>query len=102
MTQEEKMAIVHSYEMKAVTREEYLAATDRPEFSMERSKGTLEGYEGKDWTIHKFVIYDPQADCDGWLLWGDDLDELLDETIDGGPLDEGDHPYHVAHREART
>ena len=96
---DEKVAIILSYDMRVSTRDEFLNATDRPEGLLERAQGTRDGDKDNDLTVFNHVIWDPLGDDDSWMLWGDDLNELLDYTIGpDGPLTSGDHSYHVNQR----
>lgn len=68
---------------KLVTREEFLAATDRPGGLLERAKGINPDHDQKaDLTVHTHVVYDPDDDYEGWMLWGNDPEALDRETMD--------------------
>lgn len=60
----------HGY--KVVERAAFEATKELPAGLRERAAR----YEG-DW-----VVYDPEDDCDGWLLVGDDPDALAKETVE--------------------
>lgn len=61
---------IESRGYRLVAWSDFVAATDRPQGLLERAEN------------HKarFVVYDPSDDEDGWLLVGDDPDELALET----------------------
>lgn len=74
-----------TYGYKLVTREQFLSATDRPEFLLERAQGNdPRGEFGnqEDLTHYTFVVYDPDDDYEGWMLWGDDPNVLDTETME--------------------
>jgi hypothetical protein len=62
------------------TREQFIASDELPEGLLERARGALPGWGPDDLTRHKFVAYDPNDDYQGWMLWGDDERELVNET----------------------
>lgn len=61
---------IESRGFRLVAWSEFVAATDRPNGLLERAENHKAGY----------VLYDPSADDEGWLLVGDDPDELALET----------------------
>jgi len=65
---------------KLATRAEFDAAGDVPEGIREREASIPFGdAAGKGQGL--FIVYDPNDDNEGWLLVGDDADELANETV---------------------
>lgn len=72
-----------TYGYRVNTREEFLAATDRPEGLLERAQGLNVAYRFGDlMTRYDHVVWDPECDVDGWMLWGNDREEIAQETLD--------------------
>lgn len=90
MDTKRKIEIVESYGFLVQSRGEW--------FDSAPSNGWRHRAEGLDHMAYVIVDEEDHPE-DGWMLWGNDLDELLDETIGpNGPLWEGDHSYHVEAR----
>lgn len=61
-------------EYRLVTATEYDAAEDKPE-GLDARAAVIRG----DWP---FVIYDPEYDSNGFMLWGDDPEQMAQEACD--------------------
>ena len=72
MTTEEHINFIQAYDYKCVGRAEFEAATDRPAGLLERSKK----YPGA------WVVYDPLADDEGFMIIGDDKAALAKEAYE--------------------
>lgn len=74
--------ILSSYGYKLVTVAEFNAAPDVPDGLRVRVAENLRRWPGK------FVVYDPNDDCEGFLLVGPDRDALAKETVQHNELSE--------------
>jgi hypothetical protein len=83
MNYEEKLQHLNALGFYLSTRAAFFGTLSRPEGLMDRAKGVLPGYEGPDLTEHAYVIWDPMDDVEGFMLWGDDKEVLLDQWFAG-------------------
>lgn len=72
MTTEEHIEFIQAYDFKLLPRAEFEAATDGPSGLLERAKE----YSGA------FVVYDPLADDEGFMIIGDDKAALAKEAYE--------------------